>query len=135
MHGMIHFARNSEVGWPRLAVTCRAGVPDLPQIEPLPKALTRDRAGEVVKANPDIRDFSVFLLDGRMLVGPTPEKFPTGRVDDATLSLIRKTVEVDVRPLPGKVMFVKSLVAGHQTLGGVRFALDTSALETESLRP
>jgi signal transduction histidine kinase len=84
---------------------------------------------DVLKANPDVQDLTVFDPTGRILVGPGPEKFPTGRVDEQTLALAMRGGPVVIRSSGDRMEVVKGIDVAADVLGGIRFTFDTASLD------
>jgi signal transduction histidine kinase len=84
---------------------------------------------DVLKANPDVRDLVVFDADGRILVGPGTDKYPTGVIDEGTRALAMRGGKAEVRSSGDRMEVVKGIDVGVEVLGGIRFAFDTAAID------
>lgn len=86
---------------------------------------------EAARANPEIRYLKVFAPDGRILVDPTGLKYPVGSVEPEVLQLAASSGGTRRRLTGSQTEFVKGIDVGNQIVGGVQFAFDDSALESQ----
>ena len=84
---------------------------------------------DVLKANPDVRDLAVFDANGRILVGPGTDKFPTGVIDEQTLALAMRGGAASIRTSGERMEVVKGIAVGVEVMVGIRFAFDTGQVD------
>lgn len=83
---------------------------------------------DVAKAQPEIESLTVFAPDGRILVAPGAEKFPTGSVAPDVLTAITASTQPRVLFHDDYVEVLAPVVLSDEVIGGIRIRFDKGPL-------